>query len=190
MGAARQAAAIERRRAAALARHYRDQEHLSVGEIADRLGRSPATISAYLYDPDGRKAKRVKNAYRGVCRACGAATGGAGPGKSRTLCARCNGRASRIWEPERIEAALRAWDAMHGRPASSNDLSRTYAARAAQRDGGVRLRRLDAGWDGGAWPPSSVVQYHYGTVARANRRALVAQPAVRRATSPLRCGSR
>jgi hypothetical protein len=190
VGAARQAAAIERRRAAALARHYRDQEHLSVGEIADRLGRSPATISAYLYDPDGRKAKRVKNAYRGVCRACGAATGGAGPGKSRTLCARCNGRASRIWEPERIEAALRAWDAMHGRPASSNDLSRTYAARAAQRDGGVRLRRLDAGWDGGAWPPSSVVQYHYGTVARANRRALVAQPAVRRATSPLRCGSR
>jgi DNA-binding transcriptional ArsR family regulator len=175
VGAARQAAGIERLRAAALARHYRDQEHLSVGEIADRLGRSPATISAYLYDPDGEKAKRVKRTYRGVCSACGAATGGAGPGKSRALCARCNGRATRIWETERIKAALRAWNAMYGRPASSTDLSRTHATRAALRDGGVRLRRLDAGWDGGAWPPSSVVQYHYGTVARANALALAGE---------------
>jgi hypothetical protein len=40
----------ERRRAAALARHYRDQEHLTVAEIARRLGRA-ATVKAYLYDP-------------------------------------------------------------------------------------------------------------------------------------------
>jgi predicted transcriptional regulator len=42
---------VERRRAAALARHYRDEERLSITEIARRLGRAEATIKAYLYDP-------------------------------------------------------------------------------------------------------------------------------------------
>src|SRR4051794_18760782 len=50
----------ERRRAAALARHYRDSEELSIGEIARRLGRAPATVKAYLYDPTGDKARAVK----------------------------------------------------------------------------------------------------------------------------------
>ena len=38
----------ERRRAAQLARHYRDQEGLGIAEIARRLGRAEATIKAYL----------------------------------------------------------------------------------------------------------------------------------------------
>jgi DNA-binding NarL/FixJ family response regulator len=38
----------ERRRAVALARHYRESEGLSNAQIADRLGRSPATIKAYF----------------------------------------------------------------------------------------------------------------------------------------------
>jgi DNA-directed RNA polymerase specialized sigma24 family protein len=41
----------ERRRAAQRARHYRDQEDLSIAEIARRLGRAEATVKAYLYDP-------------------------------------------------------------------------------------------------------------------------------------------
>ncbi len=41
----------EPRRAAQLARHYRDQEVLSIAEIARRLGRAEATVKAYLYDP-------------------------------------------------------------------------------------------------------------------------------------------
>jgi hypothetical protein len=41
----------ERRRAVALARHFRDAEGLSIAQIAERLGRSPATIKAYFYDP-------------------------------------------------------------------------------------------------------------------------------------------
>jgi len=41
----------ERRRAVALARHYRDNGGLSIRQIADRLGRSPSTIKAYFYDP-------------------------------------------------------------------------------------------------------------------------------------------
>ena len=64
----------ERRRAAALARHYRDQEGLTIAEIARRLGRAEATVRAYLYDPTGEKAREVKARYRGVCRSCGAPT--------------------------------------------------------------------------------------------------------------------
>src|SRR5881227_348859 len=41
----------ERQRAAQLARHYRDQEDLTIAEIARRLGRAEATVKAYLYDP-------------------------------------------------------------------------------------------------------------------------------------------
>ena len=38
----------ERSRAAQLARHYRDQEGLTIAEIARRLRRAPATVKAYL----------------------------------------------------------------------------------------------------------------------------------------------
>jgi hypothetical protein len=43
--------ASQRRRAAQLARHYRDQENLAIAEIARRLGRAEATVKAYLYHP-------------------------------------------------------------------------------------------------------------------------------------------
>jgi hypothetical protein len=42
---------VERRRAVALALHYREAEGLSVAQIAERLGRSRATVKAYFYDP-------------------------------------------------------------------------------------------------------------------------------------------
>ena len=41
----------ERRRAVALARHYRDEEGLSIADVARRLGRAQATVKAYFYDP-------------------------------------------------------------------------------------------------------------------------------------------
>ena len=43
----------ERRRAVALAEHYRQSEGLSIAQIAEQLGRSPATVKAYIYDPAG-----------------------------------------------------------------------------------------------------------------------------------------
>ena len=49
----------ERRRAAQVARHYRDQEGLPIAEIARRLGRAEATVKAYFYDPsEGNKRPR------------------------------------------------------------------------------------------------------------------------------------
>jgi len=42
---------FERRRAVALALHFRETEGLSIAQIAERIGRSPATIKAYFYDP-------------------------------------------------------------------------------------------------------------------------------------------
>ena len=62
----------ERRRAVALARHFREREGLSIVQIADRLGRTPATIKAYFYAPTGEKARAVKARYMGVCGGCGA----------------------------------------------------------------------------------------------------------------------
>jgi hypothetical protein len=39
---------LERRRAVAVARHYREFEGLSIRKIADRPGRSPATVKAFF----------------------------------------------------------------------------------------------------------------------------------------------
>jgi hypothetical protein len=64
----------ERRRAVALARHYRESEGMSNAQIAHCLGRSVATVKAYFYDPTGVKARAVKARYVGVCRGCGAYT--------------------------------------------------------------------------------------------------------------------
>jgi hypothetical protein len=56
----------DRRGAVALAQHYREPGGLSSAEIAQRLGRSPATATAtatataYFYDPTGEKARAVK----------------------------------------------------------------------------------------------------------------------------------
>ncbi len=106
----------ERRRAAQLARHYRDQEGLSIAEIARRLGRAEATVKAYLYDPTGEKARAVKARYRGACRGCGAPTAPRnGKGDAYAYCKRCHpGAIAPEWTPgtgsrsdARVASALR-----------------------------------------------------------------------------------
>ena len=151
----------ERRRAAALARHFRDEEGLSIAEIARRLGRAPATIKAYLYDPAGEKARAVKARYRGVCRGCGAPTAPRnGKGDAYAYCKRCHpGVIAREWTWERVRAAMRAWRARYGVAPSSYDWSRTHA----RRRGGEALTRVQAG----EWPAPSTVSDLYGSWAAA-----------------------
>src|SRR5690348_3884665 len=94
----------ERRRAVALARHFREAERLSIRQIAGRLGRSPATVKAYFYDPTGEKARAVKTRYRGVCRACGAYTQPRnGKGDAYAYCKACHpGAIERRWTRELV----------------------------------------------------------------------------------------
>ena len=131
----------ERRRAAQLARHYRDHEGLSIAEIARRLGRAEATIKTYLYDPTGEKARAVKARYRGVCRGCGASTAPRnGKGDAYAYCKSCHpGAIAPQWTRERVREAMRAWLARYGAAPSSYDCrAPTHAGAAAMRSNGYR----------------------------------------------------
>jgi AraC-like DNA-binding protein len=147
----------ERRRAVALARHFREAEGLSIADIAARLGRSPATVKAYLYDPTGEKARAVKARYVGVCRGCGAYTQPRnGKGDAYAYCKRCHpGAIKRRWTRDGILTAMRDWRERYGRVPSSYDWSRTHA----RRRGGEALRRLNHG----CWPSASVVAAVWGS---------------------------
>jgi hypothetical protein len=101
----------ERRRAVALARHFREAEGLSIAQIADRLGRPPATAKAHFYHPTGEKARAVKARHVGVCRGCGAYTQARnGKGEAYAYCKACYpGAIRRRWTRERVLAAMRDW---------------------------------------------------------------------------------
>ena len=131
----------ERRRAAALARHYRDNEDLSIHEIARRLGRAPATVKAYLYDPTGERARAVKERYRGVCRGCGALTSARnGKGDAYEYCWQCRpGAAEPRWTREMVRDAMRAWTSRYGHGAVV--LRLVANSRAPARRRGARASR-------------------------------------------------
>jgi len=147
---------VERRRAVALARHFREAEGLSIAEIARRLGRSSATVKAYFYDPTGEKARAVKARYVGVCRGCGAYTQARnGKGDAYAYCKACHpGAIQRRWTRQLVIDAMREWRARYGRLPSSYDWSRTHA----RRRGGEAVERLDQE----GWPPASVVTRLFG----------------------------
>ena len=115
-------------------------------QIAERLGRSPATIKAQFYDPTGEKSRAVNARYIGVCRGCGAYTQARnGKGDAYAYCKACHpGAIERRWTRERVLAAMIEWRARYGRLPSSYDWSRTHA----RRRGGERLERLRTG----DWP--------------------------------------
>jgi AraC-like DNA-binding protein len=161
---------VERLRAVALARHFREAEGLSIAQIAERLGRSPATIKAYFYDPTGEKARAVKARYVGVCRGCGAYTQPRnGKGDAYPYCKTCHpGAIERRWTRERVISAMIDWRKRYGRLPSSYDWSRTHA----RRRGGHALRRLVAG----PWPSASVPSARFGAWGLAREAAMKASP--------------
>jgi hypothetical protein len=138
----------ERRRAVALARHFRESEGLSIAQIANRLGRSPATVKAYFYDPTREKGRPVKPRYVGVCRGCGAYTQPRnGKGDAHAYCKACHpGAIQARWTRDEVLAAMRKWRDGYGRLPSSYDWSRTHARATPvfpAHDGGF--------WDRGDW---------------------------------------
>ena len=167
----------ERRRAVALARHFREAEGLSIAQIADRLGRSPATIKAYFYDPTGDKARAVKARYQGLCRGCGAYTQPRnGKGDAYAYCKCCHpGAIKRRWTRKLVISRMLEWRDRYGRWPSSYDWSRTHA----RRRGGEALERLARG----DWPAASVVTRLFGTWAAARTVALP-KPGKRLASDP------
>jgi AraC-like DNA-binding protein len=126
---------LERCRAVALARHFREAEDLSVGEIAERLGRSPATVKAYFYDPTGEKARAVKARYLGVCRECGAYTQPRnGKGDAYAYCKACHpGAIKPQWTGGSVLAAMREWRERYGRLPTSYDWSSARGLPHARR---------------------------------------------------------
>jgi hypothetical protein len=134
---------LEQPRSAALARHYREFQGLSIAEIACQLCRSPATVKAYFYDPTGEKARAVKARYVGVCRGCGAYTQPRnGKGDAYAYCESCHpGAIERRWTRGRVLAAMLEWRGRYGRWPSSYDWSVTHA----RRRGGEALARLQVG---------------------------------------------
>jgi AraC-like DNA-binding protein len=150
-----------RRRAVALARHYREQEGLTIAQIASRLGRAPATVQGYFYDPTGEKARRVKARYVGVCRGCGASTTARG-GKDDAYeyCKRCHpGAISREWTRDQVRKALGEWKRLYGELPSSYDWSHTHA----RRRGGEAPARIEQR----RWPAPATVTEVYGSWAAA-----------------------
>jgi hypothetical protein len=134
---------------------YRDQEGVTIAEVARRLGRAEGTVKGYLYDPIGEKAREVQARYRGVCRGRGAPTS-ARNGKGR----KCHpGAIAREWTRERVREAMRAWHSRYGAAPSSYEWSRTHA----RRRGGEALKRVQAG----EWPAPSTVIDLYGSWAAA-----------------------
>jgi hypothetical protein len=100
-------------------------------QIADGLGRSPATIKAYFYDLTGEKAQVVKARYVRVCRGCGAYTQPRNSkGDGYAYCKACHpGAIEPGWTPDSILDAMREWLERYGRLPSSYDWSRTHARR-------------------------------------------------------------
>ena|GEM_PF-2289921 len=177
---------VERRRAVALARHYREAESLSISQIAERLGRSPATIKAYFYDPTGEKARAVKARYQGVCRGCGAYTQPRnGKGDAYAYCKACHpGAIERRWSRARVTDAMHHWEVRYGRLPTSYDWSSTHA----RRRGGDALARVAEG----EWPAASVVTRLFGSWVAAREAALcdgVRRPASGLLATSLRLGS-
>lgn len=166
----------ERRRAVALAHHYREQEGLTVAAIAQRLGRAEATIKAYFYDPTGEKARQVKARYRGTCHVCGAPTSArGGKGDAYEYCTTCRpGARARKWTRERVREAMLAWEGRYGTPPSSYDWSRTHT-RARGAEAIARLRD-------GEWPAPATVSALYGTWEAARSDASTGEPARVRTT--------
>ncbi len=112
----------------------------------------------------------MKARYVGVCRGCGAYTQPRyGKGDAYRYCKRCHpGAIASRWTQELVLEAMRQWHGRYGRLPSSDDWSRTHAARR----GGGALNRLN----NREWPSASVVGHLFGSWEKARVAARAAAP--------------
>ncbi len=94
-------------------------------EIAERMAAKPATVRAWLADPDLSKQRARRARYSRPCADCGRPTNGSGGyAVQHKRCAECSHvhqYATRRWTPENIAAAIRDWANAHGRSPSASE---------------------------------------------------------------------
>jgi hypothetical protein len=147
------------------------EEGLLLREIAERMGAKRTTVSAWLCDPDGSKLRARKDSYRGECIDCGARTDGSnGRANAPRRCDECSRRfrhERRIWTPDTIVEAIRAFHDQYGFVPCATDWSPALAYAHTLSDAEVRARRYETG----AWPPTATVLKECGSWNAAIRAA-------------------
>jgi hypothetical protein len=149
----------ERRHAAHLARHYRDQEGLTIAGIARRLGHAESTVKAYLYDPIGEKAREVKARYRASAEAAARR-----PARARARVTRMPIASDAVRGRSRGNGPASGFVRRGAPGGRARALRRPpMTGRAPTHAGGEALKRLQTG----AWPAPSTVIELYGSWAAA-----------------------
>ena len=123
---------------------------VSAIEIARRLEVAPGTISDYMVDPTGQRARaRRQRRPPGRCQGCGCATGPDRGDRHFTSCPRCASTRRVEWCREDVIDAYLDWWARFGVEPSSTDWNHTHA----RRRGGAALVRFHSR----RWPTLTVV---------------------------------
>jgi hypothetical protein len=130
---------------------------LLIGEIAAFMSLARSTVSAYLSDPDGAKARARKHRYRGRCSDCdGPTNGNNGPNAAPTRCARCQREHQRGDEWARRASARKRGKVKHSEEAI------VHAIRAASLNGRCSSERYQRHAPPGA-PGLSTIIVRYRT---------------------------
>lgn len=130
-------------------------------EIAEHFGCAISTVDAWLQDPDGARARKRRDKYRGECVDCGAPTDGSqgysGGSVRCRPCANQHQRDEAVWTPEAIVCAIQHFADEHGGIPPAAQLWNVGYLKA--RNQHERLREF---YDN-AYPHTSHVLFRFGT---------------------------
>lgn len=100
------------------------EEGLTTKQIAARFGVADGSIRDLFCDPDGSKARKRKDGYRGRCADCGGfTTGSYGRARQSIHCAKCAPKHSvkKVWNKQTVIAAIKKWADEYGEPPRATD---------------------------------------------------------------------
>ena len=144
-------------------------EGKSLWQVAQDIGGSVQTISAWMNDPDGALLRARKDSYAGTCGDCGGPTDGSSGRSPARRCARCIKRIGMLetkWDQAKIIEAIREWASVYGVPPTAMQWN-VSAARLKGRDDWAERYANDYR----QWPAQSVVQSHFPSWNEAIRAA-------------------